>query len=185
MDLILFAVAALLLVLFLGKGGAVTAQDPQVPEPVDSGIDDSTGSLPSLDVPAADPSNLSDAADNILQAMFQAEGGQAGNRNVRNNNPMDLEKSSLAVGNDGRFAIFADIGDGWQAAYNWLTSHVQKHPDWDFYDLYSYMLRGNTTGPFQDAQGDSDAYAEYVAGFAGFDPTQTVYSALYGQQGAS
>jgi hypothetical protein len=59
----------------------------------------------------------------------------------------------------------------------WIVKHVTAHPDWDFYDLFDYYLRGKTDGPTVDAQGNSDAYAEYVANYSGFDPSQTVSSA--------
>jgi hypothetical protein len=121
--------------------------------------------------------NPQDYLDNILEGIFRQEGGNPGDRNVRNNNPMDLEHSSLATGNDGRFSIFSDMGDGWQAASDWVTSHAEKHPDWDFYDMFNYALRGSTK-PAVDKEGDGNAYAENVAGYAGVDPATTVSSLL-------
>jgi len=121
-----------------------------------------------------------DALDNILQGIYQMEGGPIpGTRPYRDNNPMDVKGSPLAIGKDsGGFAIFADIGDGWQAAADWVTSHVRKHPDWTFYNLFSFALGGNPASNVNNDQGDSVRYANYVANYAGFDPGQTVSSAL-------
>jgi hypothetical protein len=126
----------------------------------------------------APPATNSDALDNIMQAIFQKEGGHPGNRNIVNNNPGDVKSAANMTGTAGGYATFADIGDGWDALKAWIQSHISAHPDWDFYDTFDYYLRGSTTAPSNDKQGNSDAYAEYVANYAGFDPTQTVSSAL-------
>lgn len=119
--------------------------------------------------------------DNLLQSIYYREGGRPGDRNVRNNNPMDIEygsfaKSHGAVDTDGRFAIFPDWGTGWDAMRSLVQAKVKEHPDWNFYDLFSYFMRGSTTAPPRDKEGDSDAYAEYVANNLGVSPMQTVSS---------
>jgi hypothetical protein len=117
--------------------------------------------------------------DNIAQAIFQFEGGQPGNVNVRNNNPGNLRSGEGMTGTASGYATFGDIGDGWNALGDWISSHAANHPDWDFYDMFDYYLRGKTTGvPTVDAQGNSDQYAEYVSGYLGVDPSTTVSSLL-------
>lgn len=119
-----------------------------------------------------------DALDNIMQATYQLEGGRPGDRNVVNNNPGDVKSAPGMTGKAGGFATFADIGDGWDALRNWIVDHVSAHPDWDFYDMQSYYLRGSTTAPSVDAQGDSDMRAEYIANYLGVDPTTPVSQLL-------
>lgn len=115
----------------------------------------------------------SDALDNITQAIFQFEGGKAGNINVRNNNPGNLRWDANQSGTASGYATFADQGDGWDALSGWLTRQAQTHPGWDFYDLFGvYAPKGDNNDP--------DAYAEYVANYAGADPSQTVSSFLGG-----
>jgi hypothetical protein len=116
--------------------------------------------------------------EDIGQAILQYEGGKPGNRNVKNNNPGNLKSASGMTGTAGGFATFGDEGDGWDALYSWIKRHAADHPDWNFYDLFGYYLRGSTTAKAVDKQGDSNAYAEYVANYAGLDPTQSVESAL-------
>lgn len=124
------------------------------------------------------PAQGNDALDNIMQAIYQFEGGKPGNRNVVNNNPGNLRSGPGMVGTQGGYANFADQGDGWDALQSWVMRHVGANPDWDFYDLFSYYLRGSTTKPTSDAQGNSDAYAEYVAGYLGVNPSQPVSSVM-------
>jgi hypothetical protein len=119
-----------------------------------------------------------DALDNFLQAIFQHEGGKPGQRNILNNNPGNLRRAPGMTGTEGGYATFSDIGDGWDALAAYVGLHIAAHPEWDFYDFFNYYLRGSTTAPSVDAEGDSDSYAEYVAGYTGFDPRQTVSSAL-------
>jgi hypothetical protein len=131
--------------------------------------------------PLPPPAAGNDALDNFTQAVFQFEGGQPGNRNVVNNNPGNVRSGPGMTGTAGGYATFGDIGDGWNALGSWVTSHAAAHPDWNFYDFFNYYLRGSTTAASSDDQGNSDAYAEYVANFGGWDPTQTVASVLGGQ----
>jgi hypothetical protein len=124
------------------------------------------------------PATGNDALDNFLQAIFQKEGGRPGDRNVVNNNPGNLRKGIGMTGKAGGYATFADQGDGWDALNAQVQKWLANHPDWDFYDFFDYYLRGSTTAHSVDDQGDSDAYAEYVANFGGWNPSQTVSSAL-------
>ncbi len=121
-----------------------------------------------------------DPLENFEQAIFQYEGGQPGDRNIVNNNPGNLKSAPGQTGTAGGFATFADQGDGWDALTEWVKRQASNHPYWDFYDLFSFYLRGKTNGPTTDEQGNSDAYAEYVANYGGWDPTQTVSSAMQG-----
>jgi hypothetical protein len=154
------AIVAAVLVLLVFKGSKAGASASAAPgaAPVDS---------------VATYSGGSDALDNIAQAIYQFEGGHPGNINVRNNNPGNLRGDPNAIGKSGGYAVFGDQGDGWDALYGWLTRQAQTHPGWDFYDLFSVYA------PSSD-NNDPDAYAEYVANYAGFDPSQTVSSALGG-----
>jgi len=97
----------------------------------------------------------------------------SGSVSQRNNNPGDIKAG-------GTFASYADSGDGWDALNGWITGHAATNPDWDFYDMTDYYLRGSTTAPSVDAQGNSDAYAEYIAGQLGVSPTTPVSSVLWG-----
>jgi hypothetical protein len=118
---------------------------------------------------AGDGGKASDALDNVTQAIFQFEGaGKPGATNAWNNNPGNI---------GGGQRTFADVGDGWTALTDWVQSHAAQHPSWDFYDLFSYYLNGNTDGQVT-AQGDPNTYAEYVAGYVGVDPTQSVAQTL-------
>jgi hypothetical protein len=130
---------------------------------------------------ASDPDLAShDAFDNFLHAIFQFEGGRPGDRNVRNNNPGNLRSGPGMTGKAGGYATFADQGDGWDALTDLVNRRTSQHPDWDFYDFFNYYLRSSTTAPSVDAQGNSDAYAEYVANYVGVDPTETVASVIGG-----
>jgi hypothetical protein len=128
--------------------------------------------------PAAVNPDGSDLLDNIMQAIDQMEGGHAGQRNVVNNNPGNVKAGPNMTGTAGGYATFADVGDGWDALKAWIQSHAAAHPDWDFYDMFNAYLGHTPGGPTSDKEGNGDAYAEYVANYAGVDPTQTVSSAL-------
>ena len=118
------------------------------------------------------------ALDNIMQAISQFEGGKPGNINVVNNNPGNLKEGPNMTGTANGYATFGDQGDGWDALSSWITKHTSANPDWDFYDMFGYYLRGSTNAPTVDAQGNSDAYAEYVSKYLGVDPTHPVSSLL-------
>jgi hypothetical protein len=102
----------------------------------------------------------------------------------RNNNPGNLKAKRNGswpgqIGTDPRgFAIFPDVSTGMEALQGYISSLVSKHPDWDFYDLFSYYLNGDTMAPTKTKEGDSNAYAEYVADQVGVDPTTPVAEAI-------
>jgi hypothetical protein len=127
-------------------------------------------------------SSFLDNLDNIVEGWARQEGFyKQGAVPQRSNNPGDIKTRSGddVVGHTASgIAVFDDVGDGWQTLTDWITSHAKAHPDWDFYDLMSYAFRGSTTAPPVDDQGDSNSAAEYIAGYAGLDPTQTVSSAI-------
>lgn len=124
-----------------------------------------------------------DNLDNFGQAIFQFEGGNQGDRNVFNNNPGNIKGGSFArkaTGVDSKgFSVFASQGDGWDALNNLITTRAQNQPQWNFYDFFNYYLRGSTTANPVDNQGDSTAYANYVANYMGVDPNTTLGS-LFG-----
>jgi hypothetical protein len=153
MPIVLLAVLAVVLYLFVKKGSS-------------SSTVSGTG-IQSVISPAAAQftSNLED----IGQAIFQFEG---------NKNPGNLKSGIGMTGKAGGYATFADQGDGWDALYTWIQSHAAKNPDWDFYDMFDYYLRGSTTASSVDKEGNSDAYAEFVANYLGVDPTTSVASVL-------
>lgn len=112
--------------------------------------------------------------NDIAQAIYQFEGGfKADSLNVRNNNPGNLRSAPGQTGTSGGYATFSNFSDGWGALQGWITSNAQAHPDWDFYDLFAKYA------PASD-NNDPDAYAEYVANYAGADPTQPVSQFLQG-----
>jgi hypothetical protein len=182
--LILIAVlAAVWLLLTRGSGGAggnlkSPSEPPAAPPPAPADAD-LPGQEQSVPDSGDNPGSGNDMLDNILQGIFQFEGGRPGNRNVVNNNPGNLKSGANMTGRDqGGFATFADEGDGWDALTGYVTTGVKKHPDWDFYDFFDFYLRGKANAPPVDDQGNSDTYAEYVANYAGADPSQTMSSAL-------
>jgi hypothetical protein len=151
--------------------------------PSSNSISEQTPSSPSsvsdYDASAVEgPSGL----ENFLQGIYHYEGGNSGDRNVRNNNPgnMKLSNAPGQIGVDHGFAIFETPEDGWAALDRDVKRKIQAHPGWDFYDFFNYWLRGSVTAPAIDAEGNSDSYAEYVAQRGGFDPTQPVSSILGG-----
>jgi len=126
-------------------------------------------------------SPMGNGLDNIGQAIFQFEGGQPNNLNVRNNNPGNLRSVPGMTGTNDGYATFADIGDGWTALNNYITSHAAAHPGWDFYDFFQNYLGQPVGSPVTSTdQGNSDAYAEYVASYLGVDPTTPVSQVLGG-----
>ena len=138
-----------------------------------------------LGVSGSDPSPFGngpsqDALDNFAQAIFQYEGGQPGNINVRNNNPGNLRSDPYQTGTSSGYATFADMGDGWDALNAYVQTHAASNPQWDFYDFFQNYLGQKQGGPPVTDQGNSDAYAEYVANYTGADPTQPVWSFLQG-----
>jgi len=157
-------------VLWLSSKGKATATGAGSgsSSPVPVGGSDAVSSA----LQAASPS---DALDNITQAIAQWEGFfKSGSVSQRNNNPGDIETSS------GSYVDYQDSGDGWDALYQWVSTHAASNPQWNFYDMMDYYQNGSTTAKPQQNGGDSDAYAEYVAGYLGVDPSSPVSQALGG-----
>jgi hypothetical protein len=174
MPVAIIAVLVLVFLFFKGKASAsasvssggwneLDAQSPN--DPYGYGVTD-----PQYDPGPGDAVGAyGNMADTIMQAIYQFEGGRPGNRNVVNNNDGNLRSDPNAIGSAGGYAVFADRGDGIDALNGWLNRHIQAHPGWDFYDLFgTYAPRSDNNNP--------DAYAEYVANYAGVDPSQTVSS---------
>jgi hypothetical protein len=174
--LVAFALLVLALLIYVSRAGAQLEGDTTAPN--DEG-DAPDGAVP---FPNPEDSNVgqSDALDNILQGIFQMEGGKPGDRNVVNNNPGNLRAGPGMIGTAGGIATFADIGDGWGDVSDYVTKHVQANPNWNFYDFFEHYLGGKPGSSVNNTQGNSGAYADYVANYAGFDPSQTMYSAIYG-----
>jgi hypothetical protein len=124
----------------------------------------SGNSSSSSDSSGSSGSSLGDAWDNLLQGINIAEGNGPNNISTRNNNPGNLVAGPNQVGTSGGFAVFSDIGDGWDALTAWVQKWVSANPNGDFYDLAS------TYTP----DGHSDQWAENVAAYLGTTPTQPV-----------
>jgi hypothetical protein len=137
----------------------------------------SAPAVPSPAAPALPSGGFSSAWDDLEEGIKRAEGTDT-SLNMRNNNPGDLKAGPNMTGTNQGIATFADVGDGWDALGAWIKSHISQHPDWDFYDMGGYYLRGSTTAPTTDAEGNSDQWAENVASYMGVSPTQQVSSVL-------
>ncbi|HVW78783.1 MAG TPA: hypothetical protein VHB45_14315 [Alloacidobacterium sp.] len=104
--------------------------------------------------------------DNIAQAIFTFEGG---------NKPSSVQYTNNNPGNIGGInASFADIGDGWDALYNWIQSHAAEHPSWSISQFINYYVNGDINSTAQHA----DNYSSYVASYLGVSPNTTVASLL-------
>lgn len=121
--------------------------------------------------------------DNFGEAIKQFEGWSPGSTSYRNNNPGNIKAGSYTrdrIGTDQQnFAVFADVGDGWDALNNYIQAHAADNPTWNFYDFFNYYLHGSTSANPVDSQGNSTAYANYVANYMGVDPNTPV-SSLFG-----
>jgi hypothetical protein len=182
MDLLAFICVVVVLWLLLVRGKSQSAAQSVGNSFMGGGVAGGTAGAAASFASNSDPDSVNKFSD-LLNAITHMEGGRPGDRNVRNNNPMDIEYGAFAkrhgaVGSDGRFAIFPDWDSGQAAMAVLVKAKVNQNPDWDFYDLFNYFLRGSTTAPPVDKEGDSNAYAEYVAGALGVEPTQPVYSVV-------
>lgn len=116
----------------------------------------------------------------MAQAIFNFEGNQPGEIAYDNNNPGNLKSAPGMVGTDRGFAIFGSQSDGFGALESYISRHTAANPNWDFYDFFDNYLRGSTTAPAIDQQGDSNSYAEYVANYLGVPATTPVSSVVGG-----
>jgi hypothetical protein len=73
----------------------------------------------------------------------------------------------------GNVASYPSDSAGFNSLGTWLQNHASANPNWDFYDTMRYYLTGDTMGTPGPGQ-NPDAYAEYVAGQLGVDPTTPV-----------
>jgi len=155
-----------------GSGGlfsSTVATDPLNLSLNYSGDSTGTASAPSF------TSSVSDGLDNFMQGISNFEGT---GRSTRNNNPGNLKAPggdpsfwSGQVGVDPQgFAIFSDIGDGWTALQKDIATQARRNPLQSFYDFFG------TYSP----DGNSDSYAQYVAGYMGVDPNTPIGSVLGG-----
>jgi hypothetical protein len=105
--------------------------------------------------------DLSTLSDADLMSLYQ----QGSNRGVRNNNPLNLEATvnwSGMTGNDGRFATFGSMEEGFAAADQNLQAYANKHG----INTVSGII--NRWAP--PTENDSRAYAATVAGALGVNP---------------
>lgn len=130
---------------------------------------------------------LTAALQTMIDAITHFEGGNPGNRNVRDNNPGNLTSAAVPgpdqggiSGSDSQFAVFSSAADGIQALADYITNHATVHPEWDFYDFFDWYLNGTTAPQGATSQGNSDAYAEYVASQLGVDPTTPLSQVVIG-----
>jgi hypothetical protein len=172
--LLLIALAALLWFLLTRKAGAVSlpslggspvADDNLVEAPPVNSDSNYVPGLPEYETPLND----------IAQAIFQHE-GKPGDLNYRNNNPGNLRSAPGQTGKASGYATFGTFSDGWAALKAWISNFAAKNPNGNFYDMFAkYAPAGDNNKP--------DAYADYVANYAGADPAQSVSSFL-AQQGS-
>ena len=101
----------------------------------------------------------------IAQAVAKFEGFfKAGSLPNRTKNPGDIGTFG------GKVASYPTNDAGFAALDSYINRHATANPSWDFYDFFRYYLTGDTMGTAGPGQ-DPDAYAEYVAGQVGVDPT--------------
>lgn len=168
MKFLLIALAALLAWLTFGKFGRSSASGP--------GAQPANSAASAVDY----TSNMEDLTD----AWARNEGFYAsGTVPYRYNNPGDLKVQGWTgqVGSSpGGFAIFQDVGDGWDALVAYIKRMATKHPDWDFYDLSAHALGspGEYPLPVNNQEGDSNGYAERLADYVGVDPATPVATYL-------
>jgi hypothetical protein len=177
MPIVILAVAAVALLYLMGsRKAAASASSP------DASIPD--GIYPNSPDSVQGYGSSNDAMDTFTNAIATFEGffNNSGNTIAqRYNNPGNLTGNwgDGIVGHGTRnITRYGDSGDGWGALSNYVTAHASNNPGWDFYDFFNWYLRGSTTASPVDNQGNSDQYAEYVAGQMGVDPTTPVAQAL-------
>jgi hypothetical protein len=166
--LILLAGIVAIWLLFRNRGSAQPAASVDQPPP-----DPAQPRAPAAPL-IGTVNSSTDAVDNIGQAIANFEsGGNPNALNYRSNNPGAIESA-------GQIRTYPDVGEGWDALNQYITSHAQANPQWDFYDFFQNYLGQRQGGPTVTSQGNSDAYAEYVASYVGVDPTTPVSSVLNG-----
>ena len=119
--------------------------------------------------PAQDPLAAMALAIGRFEGFFKV-----GSLAQRDDNPGDLEK----VG--GGFQVFDDVSEGWNAVESYIQKHVDANPNWNFFDFFNHYLGGSATTAAPASQGNVQAYANFVAGQLGVDPTSLVATYLAG-----
>ena len=135
--------------------------------------------------------SVTDLLSKWANAIFHHEGGNAGNRNVRNNNPGNLVYAGQAgaIGKDSAgFAIFPDMQTGMAALERDLTAKVNKYPNYSILQIMARYL-GNADPMNVPAngeiyvngkyQGNANDYAKTVAKALGVSTSATL-SEIFG-----
>ena len=105
----------------------------------------------------------------LAKAMAKVEGFDASkdNRPTRNNNPGNIEyhdwltQKYKVLGSDGRFAIFANVDEGYKAMVDILSG-----PGYRNLTIQQMITRWNGTN-----QSNNKHYCDLVCEFTGFKPT--------------
>jgi hypothetical protein len=122
--------------------------------------------------------------DALANAMFDFEGGSAGEMNVRNNNPGNLMYAGQpgATKGAGGFAVFSTLDAGFNALKNQLKLDTRRNPDWTLKQEIAKWLGGNPKNIPSDGvivvggkvQGNVNTYAATVAKAIGASITSTL-----------
>ena len=118
--------------------------------------------------------------EELAKAMAKVEGFGANpdNRPTRNNNPGNIEyhdwlaQKYKLLGSDGRFAIFATVGEGFRAMVD-----ILKGPSYHHLTILQIITRWNGTN-----QTNNQHYCNLVCEFTGFKPTDIPTDELVKQQ---
>jgi hypothetical protein len=113
----------------------------------------------------------------FASAIFGFEGGDAGDRNVRNNNPGNLKfagQPGATLGDDG-FAVFPSLDSGFAALDRQLTKTTNEMPTLTLTQFFArYLGQSDFLTPKVTSQGDPFSYANTVAGKLGVSADQTL-----------
>ena len=119
-------------------------------------------------------------------AVAQFEGfNQPGSRAARNHNPGNLKYAgqSGATGKDpNNFAVFSNDASGFQALYRQLAKYVSDFPGYSILEITAHYL--GQPAPQIDQEGDAFAYANFVAGQLGVEPSMTLEELAHGASDA-
>lgn len=156
--------------------------------------DDNSSTFPDLSIsgdlfsiPDATGTSTAPAPDSTLQAwanaIFYHEGGQPGDRNVRNNNPGNLKFAGQAgaTGADAQgFAVFGSMEAGWAALYRQLAKFIHDFPGYSILQIMTHYLGGNPLNPQKTGEGDPFSYASAVASAVGVSTDATLKNTFGG-----
>jgi hypothetical protein len=113
----------------------------------------------------------------FASAIFGFEGGNAGDRNVRNNNPGNLKFAGQpdATQGDGGFAVFPSLDSGFAALDRQLTKTTNEMPSLTLTQFFArYLGQSDFMTPKVTSQGDPFSYANTVAAKLGVSADQTL-----------